>query len=170
MQTPTAQVSNPWQNQQQSSLQQQPSHDQQQHPQQPNYQQQQTHQQTAFQQQSYQQPNYQAYHESGNQQSANPFDKNSILSLYNYPQPALQQSGQSQALAAAPPATTSVATASGSMNPFASSQNLPQGQSLSAAQTPGVRHVSNESVDFAGLMGGRHSPDAFSGLSASFRR
>ena len=28
----------------------------------------------------------------------------------------------------------------------------------------------DESVDFAGLMGGRHSPDAFSGLSASFRR
>jgi hypothetical protein len=175
MQTQTAQASNPWQNQQQSSLQQQqnyqqPSHNQQQHPQQPNYQQQQTYQQTGFQQQNYQQPNYQAYHQNGNQQSANPFDKNSILSLYNYPQPALQQPGQSQASTAAPPATTSVATASGSMNPFASSQNLQPGQSLSAAQTPGVRHVSNESVDFAGLMGGRHSPDAFSGLSASFRR
>jgi hypothetical protein len=56
------------------------------------------------------------------------------------------------------------------MNPFASGQNAQQGQPLSAAQTSGVRHVSNESVDFAGLMGGRHSPDAFSGLSASFRR
>lgn len=60
--------------------------------------------------------------------------------------------------------------APGQSNPFASMSAAPQGQALSAAQTPGVRHVSNESVDFAGLMGGRHSPDAFSGLSSSFRR
>jgi hypothetical protein len=35
----------------------------------------------------------------------------------------------------------------------------------------GYRHVSHESVDFGGggLMGGRHSPDAFSGLSARMR-
>lgn len=168
MQPPTAQASNPWQNQQQGY--QQPSHTQQQNPQQPSFQQQQNYQHTGFQQQNYQQPNYQAFHQNGNQQSANPYDKNSILSLYNYPQSTSQQPGQTPVSSAAPPATSSAASPSANMNPFASNQNIQQGHSLSAAQTPGVRHVSNESVDFAGLMGGRHSPDAFSGLSASFRR
>ncbi|KAH8726327.1 hypothetical protein GQ44DRAFT_706128 [Phaeosphaeriaceae sp. PMI808] len=148
MQQQPAQASNPWQNQQQSS------------------------QQVPLQQQNYQaMPVQQQNHEqSGLQQNNNPFDKNSILALYNYPQLAPQRTEQSQAAPALPPAPTVAAAASGHMNPFASSQMAQQGQPLSAAQTAGVRHVSNESVDFAGLMGGRHSPDAFSGLSASFRR
>ena len=48
----------------------------------------------------------------------------------------------------------------GSMNPFGPPQTM---------STQGVRHVSNESVDFVG-MGGRHSPDAFAGLSARYMR
>jgi hypothetical protein len=102
--------------------------------------------------------------------------------LYNHPQLAPQRTEAVQAPPA--PATASAPGAPvpgpGSMNPFTLSQNQnPQGQHQAAAapaprglaaQAPGVRHVSNESVDFAGLMGGRHSPDAFSGLSSSFRR
>jgi hypothetical protein len=181
----TVQASNPWQNQQQQNPQQ-PSYQQQQNPQQSGYQQQQNPQSGIQQQQNAQQPGFQQqqnYQQSGLQQqsfqqyqqqhanqSANPFDKSSILALYNNPQVAPAAPESSQAPLTQPPAPTSAATASGQMNPFANSQNAPQGQALSAAQTPGVRHVSNESVDFAGLMGGRHSPDAFSGLSASFRR
>lgn len=162
-QTPQAQVSNPWQTQQQSF--------------QTNPYQQPGAQQSTFQQQQFQQPNYQPQvfpqpQQTGMQQnqvpqSNNPFDKNSILALYNQPQLAPQRNEQQQATSAPAPAS---ATMSGHMNPFAGSQNFQQGQPLSAAQTPGVRHVSNESVDFTGLTGGRHSPDAFSGLSASFRR
>jgi hypothetical protein len=180
-QTSTIQASNPWQSQQPSQFQQQ------QNPYQPSYQHQQNLQQSGFQQQNQQQQNlyqqnqqqqnfqqqgFQQHNQqpSGIQQNANPFDKNSILSLYNYPQLAPQPSEQSQAASAPPAAVISPVPASGHMNPFTSGQNGQQGQPLSAAQTPGVRHVSNESVDFAGLMGGRHSPDAFSGLSASFRR
>jgi hypothetical protein len=189
-QTPTAQASNPWQTQQ-------PSQFQQQNPYQPNYQQQQNFQQPSFQQQNQQQQNMQQqsqqqnlaqqnFQQQGFQQqnqqpagfqqyqpqasSANPYDKYAILSLYSNPQLAPQQSEQPQTAPAPPPAATSTTTVSGHMNPFNSSQNGQQGQPLSAAQTSGVRHVSNESVDFSGLMGGRHSPDAFSGLSASFRR
>ncbi|EAT88731.2 hypothetical protein SNOG_03526 [Parastagonospora nodorum SN15] len=163
--------------------QQQGSFQQQQNPQQPSYQQQQqipqqqqqNYQQSGFQQQNFPQPNYSAFHQNGNQQNGNqqngnPFDKNSILSLYNYPQLAPQQSEQSQVPSAAPSAPTPAAPPAGNMNPFASGPAAQQGQPLSAAQTPGARHVSNDSVDFSGLMGGRHSPDAFSGLSASFRR
>lgn len=104
------------------------------------------------------------------------FNKNSILALYNYPQLAPQRSEAAQPAPAPAPASAPVAPAPGNMNPFAASQNSSQGQqpavSLSSHinQSQGTRHVSNESVDFAGLMGGRHSPDAFSGLSASFRR
>ena len=142
-------TSNPWQSQQQSYQGQQAYQNQQQNYQNP---------QQSFlnQQQSFQ----------GN---PNPFDKNSILSLYNQPQLAPQRT-ESQAPSAPAPAPAPPAQVPGHMNPFASNSGAQQGQSLSAAQTPGVRHVSNESVDFAGLMGGRHSPDAFSGLSASFRR
>ena len=73
--------------------------------------------------------------------------------------------------------------AGGTMNPFASmGQGQPQGQTQNGpaggqdadagavSTSNGMRHVSSESVDFAGLMGGRHSPDAFSGLSARFVR
>jgi hypothetical protein len=172
-QAPTVQGSNPWQSQQQGMFQQQqntqqPSYQQQQ-PQQHSFQQQQP--QQSFQQQNYQQAGFQQYQQQpGNQQNANPFDKNSILALYNYPQLAPQPSESSQAPSVQTSTLPPAAPASGHMNPFASSQNTAQGQPLSAAQTPGVRHVSNESVDFSGLMGGRHSPDAFSGLSASFKR
>jgi hypothetical protein len=167
-QAPTVQGSNPWQSQQPGMFQQQNT-------QQPSYQQQQSFQQQQpqqnFQQQNYQQPGFQQYQQQpGNQQNANPFDKNSILALYNYPQLAPQPSESSQAPSVQTSTLPPAAPASGHMNPFASSQNTAQGQPLSAAQTPGVRHVSNESVDFSGLMGGRHSPDAFSGLSASFKR
>jgi hypothetical protein len=165
--TPTAQMSNPWQSQQPNSQQTYTQH--------PQSYQQSTFQQQPFQQQSYQQSAFQQQQTGlqqqqvpGAQQSSNPFDKNSILALYNYPQLAPQRSEQQQTPAA--PAPAPAAPMSGQMNPFATSQGPQQGQPLSAAQTPGVRHVSNESVDFAGLMGGRHSPDAFSGLSASFRR
>jgi hypothetical protein len=138
-----------------------------------------------------QQAVYQQNHQQNyQQQSSNPFDKNSILALYNYPQLAPQRSETAQAAPAPAPAPAApsapAAPNAGSMNPFASSQNasaaqgqqhpgngmglgLPaQHQHQHQSQTP--RHVSNESVDFAGLMGGRHSPDAFTGLSASFRR
>jgi hypothetical protein len=170
MPTQTAQASNPWQNQQQTP--QQNPWQQQQNSQQTGYQQQQNYQQPSFQQQTYQQPSSQQYQQpAGSQQNVNPFDKSSILALYNnYPQVTPQQSAQPQPASAPPAATAPAVPTSGHMNPFATSQHTLQGQPLSAAQTPGVRHVSNESVDFAGLMGGRHSPDAFSGLSASFRR
>jgi hypothetical protein len=172
-QTSTPQASNPWHNQQQnfpqSGLQQQQTYSQsgfqqqQQSQQQPSFQQQQNQQQPTFQQQGHQQSDF--------QQNTGPFDKkSSIMSLYSQPQLAPQRPEQFQTPAAAPLATGSTGPVSGYMNPFATTSGAQQGQSLSAAQTPGVRHVSNESVDFAGLMGGRHSPDAFSGLSASFRR
>jgi hypothetical protein len=164
-QTQPAQTSNPWQAQQQSF--------------QTNPYQQQGVQQSAFQQHQFQQPNYQPNtfqqtQQTGQQQqtpqSSNPFDKNSILALYDYPQLAPQRNEQQQATSMPAPISGPSAQMSGQMNPFASGQTVQQGQPLSAAHTPGVRHVSNESVDFTGLTGGRHSPDAFSGLSASFRR
>ncbi|KAH7402046.1 hypothetical protein DE146DRAFT_452201 [Phaeosphaeria sp. MPI-PUGE-AT-0046c] len=166
----TAQASNPWQNQQQGAFQQQQPVYQQPQQQQQQQQQQQSQfaQQPAFQQQ---QAGLQQFQQQGGmQQNANPFQKNSILALYNYPQQAPQPTQQSQVPPTQAAAAAPAAPASGHMNPFSQSQNASQGQALSAAQTPGVRHVSNESVDFSGLMGGRHSPDAFSGLSASFRR
>jgi hypothetical protein len=101
-------------------------------------------------------------------------NKSSILALYNYPQLAPQRSEPAQAAPTTAPASASTAPAPGSMNPFASSPNpastFPPGLAAASGQAQGTRHVSNESVDFAGLMGGRHSPDAFSGLSSSFRR
>ncbi|OCK82875.1 ArfGap-domain-containing protein [Lepidopterella palustris CBS 459.81] len=129
------------------------------------------------------------------QQQHTPYDKTSILALYNYPHLAPARSdtaplapsgslepptqGIKQRSVTMPITSTNSANgpAAGSMNPFASMQG--QGQALNNAPRQmagavgggnGVRHVSNESVDFAGLMGGRHSPDAFSGLSARFVR
>ncbi|KAL5391301.1 hypothetical protein DPSP01_001176 [Paraphaeosphaeria sporulosa] len=107
------------------------------------------------------------------QQSSNPFDKNSILALYNRPQLAPQRPEQAQT----PPvqmAASAPAVQPGGQNPFAAMQSQAGAQQPASALPrqvqQGPRHVSNESVDFAGLMGGRHSPDAFSGLSSSFRR
>jgi hypothetical protein len=165
------QAPNPWSQQQQVQTPQNPWQGQQQ-----NFQTQDPHQNYQTQQQSVQnqhnfqnQQSFQNQQQLYQQQSSNPFDKNSIMSLYNQPQLAPRQAEQQQAQ---PPTSQALAPAQipGRSNPFASMSAAPQGQPLSAAQTPGVRHVSNESVDFSGLMGGRHSPDAFSGLSASFRR
>ncbi|KAF1929706.1 ArfGap-domain-containing protein [Didymella exigua CBS 183.55] len=152
-QTPTAQAPNPWQ----------------------------------YQQQPAQQPSY--------TQNNTPFDRYAAFSQYNQQQPGPQRSatmpnllvGQTaagaQASAPAAPAAPAVPAAnntlsfSGHSNPFQSAapmqaapQAAPQSQPLSALQTQGSRHVSTESVDFTGLMGGRHSPDAFGSLSSSFRR
>ncbi|KAF2112448.1 hypothetical protein BDV96DRAFT_580751 [Lophiotrema nucula] len=112
--------------------------------------------------------------QQGYQQNNAALDKNSILALYDYPQFAPQPTQPAQLAPAPAPVSAPAGPTPGSMNPFASSQTPTPSQpgvlSAPSAQNQGVRHVSNESVDFAGLMGGRHSPDAFSGLSASFRR
>ncbi|KAF2133977.1 ArfGap-domain-containing protein [Dothidotthia symphoricarpi CBS 119687] len=103
---PPAQQQVPQQYQQQQYVAQQQATQQQQHQQQqasnPFMMQQQTQTPTAQapnpwqnQQQTYQQPNYQP---SGPQQTANPFDKSSILALYNYPQLAPQPPERSQTL------------------------------------------------------------------------
>lgn len=123
------------------------------------------------------------------------FDKSSILALYNYPQlappplPNLNNSGENQAPAAealipAPassmpkaPGQRSVTMpaqlAAGSRNPFLTSQQ--NNAAVSANAVPAVpsnlsRHVSQESVDVGSFQSGRHSPDAFSSLSARFVR
>jgi hypothetical protein len=144
-QTPTAQAPNPWQYQQQPA-----------------------------QQHSYPQNNA-------------PFDKYAAFSLYGQQQSAPQRSAtmpnllmqaeagaQAQAQAPAAPAASNTLSFSGHSNPFGSAAPTPaapHAKPLSAlAQNQGTRHVSNESVDFTGLMGGRHSPDAFGSLSSSFRR
>ncbi|XP_014561594.1 hypothetical protein COCVIDRAFT_86491 [Bipolaris victoriae FI3] len=171
---PQQQMPNPWsQQQQQQQLQQQQSQVLTQ-PANPWQSQSGYQAQTPVQNYQNQQQSFQNQQQLYQQQSSNPFDKNaSILSLYNQPQATSQQPAQQQVQptgAQAPVPAAPVTQAPGQSNPFASMSAAPQGQALSAAQTPGVRHVSNESVDFAGLMGGRHSPDAFSGLSSSFRR
>ncbi|KAI4936682.1 hypothetical protein J4E86_011299 [Alternaria arbusti] len=184
---PQQQMPNPWsqQMQQQQKQQQQQQQQQLQQQQQPQYNHVSTPQsanpwqtqQSGFQNQDPQQ-NYQNQQQSFQnqqalyqQQSSNPFDKNaSILSLYNQPQQAPQQAPQQQTQPTAVQASTPAAQVPGRANPFGNMTGAPQGQALSAAQTPGLRHVSNESVDFSGLMSGRHSPDAFAGLSSSFRR
>lgn len=114
-------------------------------------------------------------------------DKTSILALYNYPQlapsrplqPLPEDSGvsavqQGQGAASAPaPAKRSVTmpVSSGSMNPFAASAPSAAPAAASANGMPnGARHASQESVDFVGLGSGRHSPDAFAGLSARYVR
>ncbi|KAF2644196.1 ArfGap-domain-containing protein [Massarina eburnea CBS 473.64] len=125
------------------------------------------------QQAAYQQPNYQQ--NQGGQGGALP--KNSILALYNYPQLAPQRPEQAQTPPGQAPAAAPAPSgpAAGQMNPFGPTTASPMPQQQVASAVPpqvqgGARHVSHESVDFAGLMGGRHSPDAFSGLSSSFRR
>jgi hypothetical protein len=108
------------------------------------------------------------------QQSSNPFDKNSILALYSQPQLAPQRPTQTQTPPVQTPAAAPAVQSAGHMNPFAAMQSQAGAQQPASALPPqvqqGSRHISNESVDFTGLMGGRHSPDAFSGLSSSFRR
>lgn len=116
------------------------------------------------------------------------YDKTSILALYNYPHLAPSRPPPARAPsadAAEPPlagppkqrAVTMPAAASwaaprepaplaGSHNPFAAAAAA---AAPAGADNSVLRHGSNGSVDFAaGLMGGRHSPDAFAGLSARF--
>ncbi|XTI86731.1 ArfGap-domain-containing protein [Cenococcum geophilum] len=144
-----------------------------------------------------QQPQFQPQAQQ-QQQAQQSFNKSSILALYNYPHLAPTHSDALSSSTTAPPAaslnkrsvtmpipsaTMTAGPAAGIMNPFASmGQGQPQGQTQNGpvggqdadagavSAGNGMRHVSSESVDFAGLMGGRHSPDAFSGLSARFVR
>jgi hypothetical protein len=109
-------------------------------------------------------------------------DKSSILSLYNTPHPTATSTlptSTTPQVATDPNPTlkrsvtmpittitgpTEASAPSGSHNPFAAavaSQQQSQGPVMN-----GFRHGSNESVDFAGFASGRHSPDAFAGLSA----
>jgi hypothetical protein len=158
-QTSVSQIANPWQTHSQPYQQSQASSSQAPNPWQPQPQQQLQQQQQQQQQQPYN------HGQPGFQGNPSPFDKSSILSLYNQPQaaPAAQGLPRSQTMPAlgAAAAPTAPTQAPGHMNPFGAQSAQPPTQ---------TRHVSNESVDFAGLMGGRHSPDAFSGLSASYRR
>ncbi|KAK0637529.1 UBA domain-containing protein 3 [Lasiodiplodia hormozganensis] len=109
-------------------------------------------------------------------------DKNSILALYNQPQLApappsgttapgaaesMPVNGQSAALPAASNSAGDMAGSTGSANPFSTAPGQP---AVGANGGGGARHVSQESVDFSGMMGGRQSPDAFAGLSARFGR
>ena len=125
------------------------------------------------------------------------FDKSSILALYNYPQlapPPLQNISedtvtQTPQISDSPGTQTStglqpkptqrsvtmpVQLASGSRNPFQSAgPPNPSPVMVSSPSTNGTgmsRHVSQESVDIGGYHNGRHSPDAFSGLSARYVR
>ena len=175
-QTPTAQAPNPFNNMGQSYQQTQPAATQASNPWQ--YQQ----------QASQQQHNY--------PQNNTPFDKYAAFSQYSQQSAPQQQQAAPQRSATMPnllmsqtgagaqapsaPSGTEGLSFSGHANPFQSAaptqaapqlMAAPQAKPLSAlGQTQGTRHVSNESVDFAGLMGGRHSPDAFGSLSSSFRR
>ncbi|KAF2725426.1 ArfGap-domain-containing protein [Polychaeton citri CBS 116435] len=99
------------------------------------------------------------------------YDNSSILSLYNMPQLApsrpLQTLPEDGSMPAAAPESTSFGKRSatmpvlqqpGSLNPF-----------MQQTGNTGSRHVSNESVDFQSFNGnGRHSPDAFAGLSSRY--
>ncbi|KAL8817539.1 MAG: hypothetical protein Q9223_003641 [Gallowayella weberi] len=123
------------------------------------------------------------------------FDKSSILALYNYPQLApphlpdgnvsseneapsteslvSQPLGSSPRLPGQRSVTMPVKLGPGSPNPFhTANQNY---ATLSSNAVPAIpsglsRHVSQESVDVGGSQNGRHSPDAFAGLSARFVR
>ncbi|KAL8687837.1 MAG: hypothetical protein Q9224_005038 [Gallowayella concinna] len=121
------------------------------------------------------------------------FDKSSILALYNYPQlaPSHLPNGNvsseneapstnsfvSQSLGSNPrmpgqrSVTMPVQLGSGSRNPFHTANH--NSAAVSSNAVPAIpsglsRHVSQESVDVSGSHNGRHSPDAFAGLSARF--
>ena len=127
-------------------------------------------------------------------QQTSRFGKNDILALYNYPQlaPPLPQSNsntfqdngaqQQQQQSLEPPpgptlspgrrsATMPALFPSGSNNPFgfSSPKQQPNGLSSTTAGAYGIkRDVNQETVDVGGIQNGRHSPDAFASLSASF--
>ncbi|KAK6340702.1 hypothetical protein TWF696_009025 [Orbilia brochopaga] len=108
-------------------------------------------------------------------------DKSTILQLYNYPQLAPTPSSVQQTLPGGglPVQQRSVSTpafpSSGSNNPFAAKMNsgVSQTAAAEAYQKPRAGsargHMTQESVDFVALQSGRHSPDAFASLSASYR-
>lgn len=126
-------------------------------------------------------------------------DKNSILALYNYPQansPPASMNGTNNSGQVQGPTTMhgqkrsvtmpmSSMASRGNYNPFAPNGTTHGSQEgvgnsngmngistgLSSAAFHGHRHVSNESVQFGADMmtNGRHSPDAFAGLSARLR-
>ncbi|CAK4015969.1 UBA domain-containing 3 [Lecanosticta acicola] len=155
-------VQNPWQQQQQQ--QQQPMQTQPTGMPQQQYQIQPQQQQTQYGQFGQQlAPGQQAQHPSRH-------DKSSILALYGYPQLApqrplqtLPEDGTMPLQQAVPQrsATMPVSSVTGSMNPFVQGPTQPQG----------FGHASQQSVDFQGFANsGRHSPDAFSGLSARYMR
>ncbi|KAK5173505.1 Protein gts1 [Saxophila tyrrhenica] len=129
-------------------------------------------------QQQYQ-PQYQQQQFPPQQQTRH--DKSSILALYNT-QPPMQSYRPLQTLQEDPtpqlqPAfeqqpQRSATMPLGNMNPFMSAAPQPPAAGPpQTATTHGIRHVSNDSVDFQGMGGsGRHSPDAFSGLSSRYMR
>ena len=113
-------------------------------------------------------------------------DKSSILALYNMPslmpQRPLQTLHEDPNAAQLPPDQQQQAYAfpqrsytmpiqqpgAGGSNPFMSAAPQAPPQTMS---TQGIRHVSNESVDFVGMGVNRPpSPDAFAGLSARYMR
>ncbi|KAK4500129.1 hypothetical protein PRZ48_008315 [Zasmidium cellare] len=160
--------SNPWA----QNLTQQPQQVQQ--PQQPVMSQQQYQQVQQPQQPQQQQQQYGQFGQPQQQfapQQPSRHDKSSILALYNYPQFApprpLQTLPENGAMPQQPEvpqrsATMPISAMTGSINPFGQQQ---------AGQPQGFNHVSKESVDFQGFANsGRHSPDAFSGLSARYMR
>jgi hypothetical protein len=137
-------------------------------------------QQTGMPQQQQQQ-----YAQQPQQYQPNPprSDKSSILALYNYPQLAPQRPLQSlpedsvpggiqqlpqQQQMQVPQRSATMPLSSGNMNPFQQQTQQAPGFNGNAN---GTRHVSHESKDFQGFAGsGRHSPDAFAGLSARYVR
>ncbi|KZF24767.1 ArfGap-domain-containing protein [Xylona heveae TC161] len=117
-------------------------------------------------------------------------DKASILALYNHPHlappqtmghPAQPTSASTVGSGLEAPATApnpslsaqqngppSIEASPGSRNPFHSQTRPGLGSNPLMAQS---RHVSQESVDFAGFSpSGRHSPDAFASLSSRYLR
>jgi hypothetical protein len=142
-------------------------------------------QQTGMPQQQMQQQQQQQYAQQPQQYQPNPprSDKSSILALYNYPQLAPQRPLQSlpedsvpggiqqlpqQQQMQVPQRSATMPLSSGNMNPFQQQTQQAPGFNGNAN---GTRHVSHESKDFQGFAGsGRHSPDAFAGLSARYVR
>lgn len=185
MSPPAAQ--NPfWQTQTQLAQQQTGMPQQQQMPQQPQQQPQfqQQQQQPQFQPQQPQQPPQQQQQFAPQPPRTDP--KSSILALYNYPQLAPQRPLQTLPEDSIPMPTTQPAAppqqaaqrsatmpiSSGTMNPFAAQQTGAP-PVVNGGVGGGARHVSHESRDFQGWAGngsGRHSPDAFAGLSARYVR
>ena len=119
------------------------------------------------------------------------FGKNDILALYNYPQlappPSLSNNNSSpdngvQQQSSAEPQLLNPARRSATMPTlFPPGTNNPFGLSGAKAQPNGLNmtnpiaqsinmHANQDGVDMNGFQNGRHSPDAFASLSASYAR